>query len=111
MNGTITQIGVGGIFVLLLLQILLPWLLKVTARNGKQLSNLKSGEMDPAYWHKVFTDITSTVMERGMIQLLKPSLDAQTDVLRSIQESNRGIRDDVRQLVKALETWERRGDR
>lgn len=102
------QLGIGGIFVLLLLQLLLPWLLKVTGRgNGKQ--DAKSGDMDPAYWHRVFTDITTTVMERGMIQLLKPSLDAQTDVLRHIELVNSEMRDDLKQLVNALKTWERRG--
>lgn len=108
MNGTVVQLGVGGIFVLLLLQILLPWMLKVTGKANGKPTALKSGDLDPAYWHKTFTEITATVMERGMIQLLKPSLDAQTDILRGIQETNRGIRDDVRQLVKALETWERK---
>jgi hypothetical protein len=108
-NSTYSQLGIGGIFVLLLLQLLLPWLLKVVARtNGKQ-NALKSGELDPAYWKGVLREINEETMQRGMVQFIKPSLDAQTDILREIRDTNRGIQDGVRQLVLSQEAAERRG--
>lgn len=111
MGSVPVQLGVGGIFVLLLLQMLLPWLSKVAkptnGANGKAVA-LKSGDMDPAYWHKAFHDITEEIVQKSMIQLLKPSLDAQNETLRDIKESNQAIRDGVRQLVLAQESDERR---
>jgi hypothetical protein len=109
MPNNLVQVGVGGIFILLFLQLILPWLLKVVAaKSGKQQA-AKSGELDPSYWEKMILEITEGVVQRAMIQLLKPSLDAQTDVLRDIRGSLVNIRDNTLKLVNAQESAERRG--
>src|SRR5437879_387774 len=100
------QLGIGGIFVLLLLNLLLPWLLKVVRKSN---GTTKSGELDPSYWQKTIREIQEDVMQRAMISLLKPSLDAQTDVLREIRESSKSMRDDVKELLHAQQGKERRG--
>jgi hypothetical protein len=108
MNPTYIQLGVGGIFVLLLLQILLPWLLKITGRsNGKQFAK-SAGEMDPSFWQKTIHDITEDVMQRAMIQFLRPAVDAQTDVLRDIRTNSTKMLEGIQQLVNAQESSERR---
>ena len=47
MGDGITELGVGGIFAILVIRIVLEFL-------GKSKRNGKSGEMDPAYWKHEF---------------------------------------------------------
>jgi hypothetical protein len=60
----VTQLGVGGIFVILVLRMLLEFLGK-TKRNGS------SGDRDPEYWKAEFRNATRDVLEEKVL----PSLD------------------------------------
>lgn len=80
----------------------------VLRKNGNGKS--KSGDISPEQWKSWLAEIQTEVSQKVMVQILKPTMDAQTDVLREIRASEREIRDGIVRLVALQESHERRGE-
>lgn len=76
MNDVMLQLGVGGIFVLLLLKELLPFLLK---RFGHHQT---SGEQGVDFWKATIREI----VDDSFTTLVKPTLEAQSKILGELRD-------------------------
>lgn len=75
MNDLLLQLGVGGIFALLLIREVLPFLLK----RGHQQT---SGEQGVDFWKATIRDI----VDDSFTELVKPTLEAQSKILGELRD-------------------------
>ena len=87
----ITQIGVGGIFAVLVLQMVFKFLAQ--KRNGGKET---AGDKTVEFWQAQQRASTKEVLRDE----LAPFLASQTEILREIRESTAQTRDGVRELVR-----------
>lgn len=82
------QLGVGGIFAVMLIREVLNYL---TKRNGHRTEGITSGEKSVEFWHQ---EIEGIVREVFISQLL-PELQRQTDLLKLILNEQQKISKEI----------------
>jgi transposase-like protein len=97
----IGQIGVGGIFAILVIREVLGFL---KTRNGKKNGVAMSGALPKEYWQNTFREIVN----EGLKEILAPLIQQHTQVLTDIRSQINSVALQLGSLVTMAEGAERR---
>ena len=93
MENVITQLGVGGILVLLVLREVFKFLSDRKIKNGH--NELRAGDRSVEFWQSE----QKKNVKNGITEILAPFLAVQIDLLREIKDSSKETRDSLLELL------------
>lgn len=98
-DNLITQIGVGGVLVVIILREVFKFLSerseKVKYDSSAVIRNGAAGAKSVEFWQQQ----QRTAVREVLTELIPPFLIAQTDILRAIRESSDKTREGIQELV------------
>ena len=97
---TVVQIGVGGVFALLIVRLVLDFLSKQKSKNGS------AGDKPVEFWEGTFRKINKESLNETIV----PILQQQTRILEAIQVSDAKVASAMMELLAITRARERRGD-
>lgn len=83
------QLGVGGIFAILVIRVVLDALPKLSRKDGNGKAS-RSGDLDPAFWQMEFRAAVREGIDTS------PTMARQTEILSAIKELQRELVQEVR---------------